>query len=65
MENLLGTDLPDDLGEWIMDGVILCQVVNRLHPGTISIIHSPPPGQVSKCCLLCNAPSKYSNGNSE
>ena len=30
-----------------MDGVILCKIINLLHPGTIATIHTPPSGQVS------------------
>ena len=42
----MGVELSDDLGEWVCDGVMLCQVVNKLHPGTIGIIHLPSQGQV-------------------
>ena len=51
VESLVGVQLSDDIGEWVADGVVLCKVVNILHPGTIAIIHTPPPGQV----LLSNS----------
>ena len=38
--------LPDDIGEWIADGVMLCKLVNRLRPGTIPMIHTPTEGLV-------------------
>ncbi|XP_011403198.2 PREDICTED: leucine-rich repeat and calponin homology domain-containing protein 1-like [Amphimedon queenslandica] len=41
IEELLGTKLADDLGESISDGVLLCHLVNKLHPSTISTIHEP------------------------
>lgn len=46
MESLVGVQLSDDIGEWVMDGVILCKVVNTLHPGMIPTIHTSPSGQV-------------------
>ncbi len=46
VEKLVGLTLSDDIGEWVVDGVVLCRVVNILHPGTIQIIHTPPEGQV-------------------
>ena len=49
VEQLLGVELADDLGEWVSDGVILCELVNKLHPGTISTINTPPSGEV--CCV--------------
>lgn len=47
MEGLLEVELADDVGEWVSDGVLLCELINKLHPGTISTINIPPPGQVS------------------
>ena len=52
MEELLGTKLADDLGESISDGVMLCQLVNKLHPNTISTIHEPKGTEV-KYFIYC------------
>ncbi len=46
MEGLLGVELTEDVGEWVSDGVLLCELINKLHPGTISTINTPPSGQV-------------------
>ena len=43
----MGMQLPDDIGEWVCDGVVLCEVVNKLHPGLITKpITKPNPGEV-------------------
>ena len=43
----MGMQLPDDIGEWVCDGVVLCEVVNKLHPGLITkTITKPSPGEV-------------------
>lgn len=48
VETLMGVQLPDDIGEWVCDGVILCEVINKLHPGLITKnISRPTPGAVS------------------
>ena len=47
MEDLLGVSLADDLGESISDGVLLCKLVNMLHPNTIATIHIPRDGEVN------------------
>ena len=49
----MGMTLTDDMGEWVSDGVILCQVVNKLHPGTIHSIHLPQEGQVVLMTVHC------------
>ena len=46
IEAMMGVQLSDDIGDWIMDGVLVCQVVNKLHPGTINTIHTTTEGQV-------------------
>ena len=47
----MGVQLPDDIGEWVCDGVILCEVINKLHPGLITKnISRPAPGAVSLNC---------------
>ncbi|XP_064394638.1 leucine-rich repeat and calponin homology domain-containing protein 2-like isoform X2 [Halichondria panicea] len=45
VEGVLGVELADDVGEWVSDGVLLCELVNKLHPGTITTINTPPVGQ--------------------
>ena len=40
--------LDDDLGASISDGVLLCQLVNKLHPNSIPTVHVPRAGEV-KC----------------
>jgi len=34
----MGVQLSDDIGEWVMDGVLVCQLVNHLHPGIITTL---------------------------
>ena len=34
----MGVQLSDDIGEWVMDGVLVCQLVNHLHLGIITIL---------------------------
>ena len=46
IESLMGVQLSDHIGEWVMDGVLVCQLVNHLHPGIITTIHTPAEGQV-------------------
>jgi hypothetical protein len=52
MEALLNVELDDDMGKSISDGVLLCQLVNKLYPHTISNIHLPKNSEVSR--LLCS-----------
>ena len=68
IENLVGVELSDDIGQWVTDGVVLCQMVNKLHPGTISTIHTPQPGHVSRrarvkrvcmCARICMCVHMY------
>ena len=47
VELLLDTKLADDIGESISDGVVLCHLVNKLYPNTISTIHEPKGSEVS------------------
>uniref|UniRef100_UPI00358F054D leucine-rich repeat and calponin homology domain-containing protein 1-like isoform X2 n=1 Tax=Myxine glutinosa TaxID=7769 RepID=UPI00358F054D len=46
-------DIPEDLGAALQDGVILCRLVNRLRPRTLSVIHEPSPAvpqlSMAKC----------------
>ena len=32
IESLTGVQLSDDIGKWVMDRVLVCQLVNHLHP---------------------------------
>ncbi|XP_069776267.1 leucine-rich repeat and calponin homology domain-containing protein 1-like isoform X2 [Narcine bancroftii] len=49
----LKRSLPEDLGEALNNGVMLCQLVNHLRPRTITIIHTPSPAvpqlSLAKC----------------
>ena len=45
---LLGLELADDIGEWVTDGVVPCQLVKKLHPQLMATFHSPAQGKV-KC----------------
>ncbi|XP_067436967.1 leucine-rich repeat and calponin homology domain-containing protein 4 isoform X1 [Thunnus thynnus] len=55
LESRLKITLPEDLGEALCNGTILCQLVNQIRPRTVSIIHIPSPAvpklSVSKCRL--------------
>ena len=46
IEELLGVELADDIGEWVTDGVIPCQLVKKLHPQFMASYHSPAQGKV-------------------
>ena len=46
IESLMGVQLSDDIGQWVMDGVVVCQLVNHLHLGIIPTIHTPTEEQV-------------------
>uniref|UniRef100_A0A3P9JAC6 Leucine-rich repeats and calponin homology (CH) domain containing 4 n=1 Tax=Oryzias latipes TaxID=8090 RepID=A0A3P9JAC6_ORYLA len=43
LETRLKTTLPEDLGEALSNGAILCQLVNHIRPRSIAIIHVPSP----------------------
>ncbi|XP_026208313.1 leucine-rich repeat and calponin homology domain-containing protein 4 isoform X2 [Anabas testudineus] len=55
LESRLKVTLPDDLGEGLSDGTVLCQLVNQLRPRSVSIIHIPSPAvpklSAAKCRL--------------
>lgn len=40
--------LDDDLGVSLDNGILLCQLVNKLHPNTIATIHVPRQGEVKR-----------------
>ncbi|XP_030579109.1 leucine-rich repeat and calponin homology domain-containing protein 4 isoform X2 [Archocentrus centrarchus] len=43
LESRLKLTLPEDLGETLSNGTILCQLVNHIRPRSVSIIHIPSP----------------------
>lgn len=55
LESRLKISLPEDLGEALSNGTILCQLVNHIRPRSVSIIHIPSPAvpklSAAKCRL--------------
>ncbi|XP_046904882.1 leucine-rich repeat and calponin homology domain-containing protein 4 isoform X2 [Hypomesus transpacificus] len=55
LESRLKTTLPEDLGDALSNGTILCQLVNQVRPRAVSIIHIPSPAvpklSTAKCRL--------------
>ncbi|KAK2852050.1 hypothetical protein Q5P01_008326 [Channa striata] len=55
LEFRLKVTLPEDLGEALSNGTILCQLVNQIRPRSVSIIHVPSPAvpklSAAKCRL--------------
>ncbi|XP_017282533.1 leucine-rich repeat and calponin homology domain-containing protein 4 isoform X2 [Kryptolebias marmoratus] len=43
LESRLKATLPEDLGEALSNGTVLCQLVNHIRPRSVSIIHIPSP----------------------
>ncbi|KAJ8008024.1 hypothetical protein DPEC_G00100440 [Dallia pectoralis] len=43
LESKLKVTLPEDLGEALSNGTILCQLANQVRPRAVSIIHIPSP----------------------
>lgn len=43
LESRLKISLPEDLGEALSNGTVLCQLVNHIRPRSVSIIHIPSP----------------------
>ncbi|KAM4537560.1 leucine-rich repeat and calponin homology domain-containing protein 4 isoform 2-T2 [Odontesthes bonariensis] len=43
LESRLKIPLPEDLGEALSNGTVLCQLVNHIRPRSVSIIHIPSP----------------------
>ncbi len=52
LESRLKITLPEDLGEALSNGTILCQLVNQIRPRSVSIIHIPSPAVVR--IINCN-----------
>eukprot|EP00117_Sycon_ciliatum_P021109 scpid68901/ scgid18609/ Leucine-rich repeat and calponin homology domain-containing protein 1; Neuronal protein len=49
LEGTLGYNLPLDLLPALADGVVLCNLLNKLKPKTIAVIYAPPrDGQLSQ-----------------
>ncbi|XP_067257969.1 leucine-rich repeat and calponin homology domain-containing protein 4 isoform X2 [Chanodichthys erythropterus] len=55
LETRLKISLPEDLGEALSNGTILCQLANHVRPRSVSIIHIPSPAvpklSAAKCRL--------------
>jgi len=47
IESRLKVALPGDLGSSLMDGVVLCHLVNHIQPRSVASIHVPSPAVVS------------------
>ena len=50
---MLGISLPQELGEAFGDGVVLCELINKLQPNLVPNIRKPTEGQVSGCFMEC------------
>ena len=48
LEQLLGVTVGEDFLGSLEDGIVLCQLMNKLHPGTIAHFHTPTDDQVSR-----------------
>lgn len=53
LESQLKISLPDDLGEALSNGTVLCQLANHVRPRSVSIIHVPSPAVVSVSLFNC------------
>ncbi|KAK9972081.1 hypothetical protein ABG768_025412, partial [Culter alburnus] len=55
LETRLKISLPEDLGEALSNGTVLCQLANHVRPRSVSIIHIPSPAvpklSAAKCRL--------------
>lgn len=55
LESRLKITLPEDLGEALSNGTVLCQLANQVRPRSVSIIHIPSPAvpklSAAKCRL--------------
>uniref|UniRef100_A0A670ZE59 Calponin-homology (CH) domain-containing protein n=1 Tax=Pseudonaja textilis TaxID=8673 RepID=A0A670ZE59_PSETE len=60
IESKLKLSLGEDLGEALADGVVLCQLANRLCPRAVPFIHVPSPAVVS--LARARALSKWGGG---
>ena len=47
LEQLLGVTVGEDFLGSLEDGIVLCQLMNKLHPGIIAHFHTPTDDQVS------------------
>ncbi|CAB1351881.1 unnamed protein product [Coregonus sp. 'balchen'] len=61
LESRLKTTLPEDLGEALSNGTVLCQLANHMRPRAVSIIHIPSPAVTEVCVFsdvfLCKLPA--------
>ncbi|CAG02624.1 unnamed protein product, partial [Tetraodon nigroviridis] len=51
IESRLKLILPEDLGAFLMDGVVLCHLANHIHPRSVAGIHAPSPAVVGLTLL--------------
>ncbi|XP_016111932.1 leucine-rich repeat and calponin homology domain-containing protein 4-like [Sinocyclocheilus grahami] len=49
LESRLKISVPEDLGEALSNGTILCQLANHVRPRSVSIIHIPSPAVDTLC----------------
>lgn len=61
IESRLKLVLSEDLGGSLMDGVVLCHLVNHIRPRSVASIHVPSPAVVSQRAHL---PRTYPGGPS-
>ncbi|XP_070711218.1 leucine-rich repeat and calponin homology domain-containing protein 4 isoform X3 [Pempheris klunzingeri] len=53
LEARLKVTLPEDLGEALSNGTVLCQLVNQIRPRSVSIIHIPSPAVPTLSSAKC------------
>lgn len=51
IESRLKVVLPEDLGSFLMDGVVLCHLANHVRPRSVASIHVPSPAVVRTLTL--------------
>ncbi|XP_051989580.1 leucine-rich repeat and calponin homology domain-containing protein 4-like isoform X1 [Xyrauchen texanus] len=53
LESRLKITLPEDLGEALSNGTVLCQLANHVRPRSVSIIHIPSPAVPNLSAAKC------------
>ncbi|XP_028911963.1 leucine-rich repeat and calponin homology domain-containing protein 4, partial [Ornithorhynchus anatinus] len=53
LESRLQLSVPEDLGEALADGVLLCQLANKLRPRVVPTIHVPSPAVPKLSAVNC------------
>ena len=61
LEQLLGVTVGEDFLGSLEDGIVLCQLMNKLHPGTIAHFHTPTDDQVSRLPPACPPPHTHTH----